>query len=466
RPSRGAAALPSSAFIGHGSCRCGTHTASRSSVGRGTRGGRPLRCQADGGGGGEGAALAAASGTAASSREAPMSPMGTATTLLRPPMAEDREAAGAAATGKPAVGGDVDLFARTWESLDFGVVLERLSRECRTEMGRSRALIPDFKTTLEEVHELYERVNEVLLLAGDAVPLRAGMAVERQLAIAAAGSTLEPTEIAAVASALEGLFELREFFCGAVADAKSAGGMVDRSGKTPRLAAVAAKIKLDEGLLGLLRGAFDSQGELSAQRFPEIGRLRSKADSLRQGIKSTMARLMAGGEFSGMLADEGREAYVSEIAGRFVIPVTPTYKRTVGIVHDSSRTGKTLYVEPTQVVGPTNELVEVKLQLKVETQRILSQMTLKIAEHEDEILQSLAAAAEVDLALARGRLGAKTGGTIPKVMNEGTIKLVNARHPVLLLRGKAPVGNDMSLDASMQALILTGPNAGDKQTTF
>lgn len=49
------------------------------------------------------------------------------------------------------------------------------------------------------------------------------------------------------------------------------------------------------------------------------------------------------------IQNEGREAYVSEIAGRFVIPVTPTYKRTVGIVHDSSRTGKTLYVEPTQV---------------------------------------------------------------------------------------------------------------------
>ncbi|CAM9712037.1 unnamed protein product, partial [Hapterophycus canaliculatus] len=85
-----------------------------------------------------------------------------------------------------------------------------------------------------------------------------------------------------------------------------------------------------------------------------------------------------------------------------------------------------------------------------------------IAEHEDEILHSLDAAAEVDLALARGRLGTKTRGTIPKVLNEGSIKLVNARHPVLLLRGKSPVGNDMSLDASMQALILTGPNAGGK----
>eukprot|EP00904_Undaria_pinnatifida_P011374 jgi/Undpi1/7367/HiC_scaffold_22.g09840.m1 len=275
------------------------------------------------------------------------------------------------------VGDGVDLFARTWESLDFGVVLERLSEECRTEMGRTRALVPDFKTTLEEVNELYERVNEVLRLSNDAVPLRAAMGVERELAVAVSGSTLLPNEIADVSSALEGLYELREWFCGVEAEEKSVGGLLGRSGETPHLAAVAARITLDEGLLSLLRGAFDSEGELSATRFPEIGRLRKKAQTLRQGIKSTMDRLMAGGEFSGMLADEGREAYVSEIAGRFVIPVRPTYKRSVGIVHDSSRTGKTLYVEPAQVVGPTNELVEAKLQLKVETQRIFSQMTLK-----------------------------------------------------------------------------------------
>lgn len=58
---------------------------------------------------------------------------------------------GGATKNDGAVGGDVDLFARTWESLDFGVVLERLAGECRTEMGRVRALVPDFKTTLEEV---------------------------------------------------------------------------------------------------------------------------------------------------------------------------------------------------------------------------------------------------------------------------------------------------------------------------
>lgn len=57
------------------------------------------------------------------------------------------------------VGGEVDLFARTWESLDFGVVLERLSGECRTEMGRAKALVPDFKATLEEVRRLFVRLK-------------------------------------------------------------------------------------------------------------------------------------------------------------------------------------------------------------------------------------------------------------------------------------------------------------------
>lgn len=71
-----------------------------------------------------------------------------------------------------------------------------------------------------KVHELYERVNEVLRLSNDAVPLRAGMGIERELAVAVGGSTLLPNEIADVSSALEGLHELREWFCGVKSEEK------------------------------------------------------------------------------------------------------------------------------------------------------------------------------------------------------------------------------------------------------
>ena len=74
------------------------------------------------------------------------------------------------------------------------------------------------------MNELYERVNEVLRLSNDAVPLRAAMGVERELAVAVSGSTLLPNEIADVSSALEGLYELREWFCGVEAEEKVGRG--------------------------------------------------------------------------------------------------------------------------------------------------------------------------------------------------------------------------------------------------
>ncbi|CAM9632416.1 unnamed protein product [Discosporangium mesarthrocarpum] len=162
--------------------------------------------------------------------------------------------------------GGVNLFARTWESLDFGVVLKRLAKECRTEMGSKKALVPDFKETLEDVDELYNRVNEVMRMSSpDVVPLRAAMGVEEELDIASTGAVLEPAEIAQVGAALEGLDELRQWFCAEEEQPKGAGGLQERQMEVPRLKAVASCIALDDGLLGMLRGAFDSSGELSGR---------------------------------------------------------------------------------------------------------------------------------------------------------------------------------------------------------
>lgn len=81
------------------------------------------------------------------------------------------------------------------------------------------------------MHELYERVNEVLRLPAGAIPLSAGMGVEKELALARSGTTLEPNEIADVASALEGLYELREWFCGARDETKVSCGGGDGGGR-------------------------------------------------------------------------------------------------------------------------------------------------------------------------------------------------------------------------------------------
>lgn len=349
----------------------------------------------------------------------------------------------------------VDLFARTWESLDFGVVLQSLQGQCKTGMGMKLAVIPDFKQDVEDVRELYRCVEEVASLP-EAIPLGSGMDITAALDVASRGMTLEVSELKEVSASLTSLLDLVNFFTRDTDTSEQ-----DRP-PTPCLCKLIEPIVLDDELVDLLKDAFDINGQLCGRKFPEIGNLRRRIESLYNSIRLSVQKLLSAPEFSGMIADEGRGAQVSEVNGRFVLPVRPTYKRKVGIVHDVSRTGKTMYVEPAAVVESTNELTELKLALKAEESRILSLMTFKVNKNSPDILRSLHAAAQIDLASARFRLGTLVQGTVPHVGEEGIIDLKYARHPVLSLRGKSPVPNDMLLDANSQALVLTGPNAGGK----
>ena len=104
----------------------------------------------------------------------------------------------------------------------------------------------------------------------------------------------------------------------------------------------------------MLSNAFDEDGKLSGTTFPTIGRLRSKVRLLKKDILSTLDALITSPSMKNKLSLESGGALVSEVNGRIVIPVSASYQNSVGIIHDASRSGKTSYVEPNEVVGPTN----------------------------------------------------------------------------------------------------------------
>jgi hypothetical protein len=163
----------------------------------------------------------------------------------------------------------VDLFARTWESLDFGVVLEALSNECRTAMGCKLSLVPNFRTEVAAVQELYRCVEEVYSLP-ETVPIGSGMDIEAVLILAAKGTTLEPPELREVSACLSSLQDLVAFF--------------DREDSlrwpTPHLKELVQPIYLDPQLVELLSDAFDPEGKLCGKKFPEIANLRKRIDRL------------------------------------------------------------------------------------------------------------------------------------------------------------------------------------------
>jgi DNA mismatch repair protein MutS2 len=224
-------------------------------------------------------------------------------------------------------------------------------------------------------------------------------------------------------------------------------------------------ITVNETLQELLHKAFDTDGKLSGSTFPDVGRFRARVRSLKGNIMATLDNLLTMPSIKSKLATESGGALISEVSGgRLVLPVDAKHASSVGIVHDSSRSGKTVYVEPTEIVGPTNELRQAEGELRTEEARVWRSLTEEILKNRIPLETSVKAIGQLDLVWARLQLGRKLSGTIPIVQAEGVISLRNAKHPVLLLR-EIPnvVGSDVELGSNgNQGLVLTGPNAGGK----
>ncbi len=223
-------------------------------------------------------------------------------------------------------------------------------------------------------------------------------------------------------------------------------------------------IFIDDELVSLLNDAFDDEGRLSGTTFPSIGRLRAKVRTLKNDILGTLDMLMTSPSIKSKVSLESGGAVYSEVNGRIVIPIADKFRSTVGIIHDQSRSGKTAYVEPTEIVGPTNEMRSAEIELRQEEMKVWRRLTKAIKDNREDIERSIAAVAQLDLVMARIRMGDKLDGVVPEVGNEGVISLKDARHPVLLLRElDNVVGSDIDLGAGKnQGLVLTGPNSGGK----
>jgi DNA mismatch repair protein MutS2 len=229
------------------------------------------------------------------------------------------------------------------------------------------------------------------------------------------------------------------------------------------LVSLTDSIEIDDELFDLLTNAFDDEGRLSGTTFPFIGVLRAKVRTFKRDILASIDSLLAMPSMKNKLAVESGGALTMEINGRLVIPVQQKYQN-IGIVHDASRSGKTTYVEPTEIVGPTNELRQAEAELRSEEARVWRQLTETIVKHRAEIERNVASIGQLDVVIGRVKLGKKLNGVVPTVREEGVVSVKEARHPILLLRElEGVVGSDVEIGIDgNQGLILTGPNSGGK----
>ena len=209
----------------------------------------------------------------------------------------------------------------------------------------------------------------------------------------------------------------------------------------------------------------DKYGRLADNASPELARIRHELTLVQGSVGRALGQILRQAQAEGIL-DKDVTPTLRE--GRLVIPVPPAYKRKIGgIVHDESATGKTVYVEPQQVVEANNHIRELEGAERRERIRILQDLTARLRPGVPTVLQSEQMLAHVDFLRAKAQLAQTLHAICPEVNKEPVIDWQQARHPVLYLKfmqqGKTVVPLSLRLQTDEnRMLIISGPNAGGK----
>lgn len=209
----------------------------------------------------------------------------------------------------------------------------------------------------------------------------------------------------------------------------------------------------------------DRYGKLADHASPELAQIRRELVNLQGSVGRTLNAILRQAKADGLVESDATPTLRE---GRLVIPVPPGYKRKIGgIVHDESATGKTVFIEPQQVVDANNKIRELEGAERRERVRILQEITAKLRPETESILASQRLLAEVDFLNAKVSLAQTLQAIRPELVNEPMLEWVDARHPVLLLhyvpQGKTVVPLSIRLRKSENhMLVISGPNAGGK----
>ncbi|MBW2700410.1 MAG: Smr/MutS family protein [Deltaproteobacteria bacterium] len=207
-----------------------------------------------------------------------------------------------------------------------------------------------------------------------------------------------------------------------------------------------------------LKAAFDEDGNLRDSASPELQQLRRSERNLADGIRARLERMMHTTRMAACL----QEDYITQRGDRYVLPVRSDSRGEVpGLVHDTSGSGATLFIEPTEIIDSGNKLKIAKAAVNEEIKRILAEYSREVVGHTQALMDNLAMLAEFDALNAAVALGRHMDARFIEVGGEG-FDLRQARHPAMVLMGQKPIANDIHLPEGRKALLISGPNAGGK----
>jgi len=347
------------------------------------------------------------------------------------------------------------MQAGVLRALEFDRIVEAVESFALTPMGQERlarlAPSPDPHKVARLLAETTESVR--YLQANALFPLRASTELPLILsALAVEGRPLEAPRLLALATFLD-----------SVDDARAA---IRRApGAFPLLEAASGGAASFKGEIAEVRRKIDPAGEVVDDATPELRSVRDRLRKQRGRLRSTLESFLRGRDTSKYLQDQ----VVTDRNGRFVLVVKAEHRSAIpGIVHGTSTSGASLYLEPLSTVEINNDIVALEEQEAEEVRRILLALTDRFRGRGGDMQRTIAAATELDVLQARARFCESIEGIEPALSTDGSFELQAARHP-LIRREEAAAGSRLAavpvtikLIAPTTVLLITGPNTGGK----
>lgn len=364
------------------------------------------------------------------------------------------------------------IYPKTFEDkTGFNEIRTLLRERCLSSLGKEEVDKITFMDNVKAINTQLSRVREFRRLQEEEenFPLNYFFDVRQSVArLRLEGTHMEEDELFDLRRSLGTVNDIVTYLNRTDEDAAVAatddGWRKDPVYPYPALHELAEGVVTFPQILQRIDQILDKFGKIRDTASPELLNIRRELAKVEGSISRTLYSILRSAQSEGLIEKDVTPAMRD---GRLVIPVVPTMKRKIkGIVHDESASGKTLFIEPTEVVEANNRVRELEAEERREVIRILTEMAKVIRPHVPQILDSYKLLAQVDMLRAKTELAKLIGGIEPEVGKYPHIDWIGATHPLLRLslqkQGKKVVPLEITLTRNKRMLIISGPNAGGK----
>ncbi len=366
--------------------------------------------------------------------------------------------------------------------ISFNEIRELLKSHCQSNMGRERVDAITFLTHAEDINKQQQHTKEFLKLmeVEDEVPQMDFFDLRESIhRIRIGGTYLEEAQMWDLKRSLDTLHSFIAII--RRGERKEGAGQhdeqqrIEREGRYdgsdyPALSELSAGVFTFHNVTRRIEQILDKYGKVKDEASADLSRIRHELRKAEGSVGRTLQKILSTVKAEGLIEQDVNPTMRD---GRLVIPVSPSLKRRIrGIVHDESATGKTVFIEPAEVVEANNMIRELEADERREVIRILQEFTNMIRPNTPELLRAWQFLADLEYTRTKAQLTTQISGITPNVESRPVIDWTLAQHPLLALNLKAhgrkvvpleiALGTRKTLGKDQRILIISGPNAGGK----